>query len=396
MIVLKIQKDLRLFLKRLLIAKIKKYGLRQREVYMHGLLNDKIPFLQPLEESESREIQAFWEPYLKGMSLFDLRHFSFYKYVQSVHKTKWPLSYYMPDDFWEVYVDAFLTNPKMSKVLDDKNLYDLYFYDINRPRTIFRKIGDVFLDKDYQIIDFDTVCQFCNLEDEIIIKKASDSVGGKGVFFWNNKMPKQMLLSFLKDDNLIAQEVVKQHSVLDDIHSSSINTIRIMTMCFDNEIVPLSSLLRMGVNQARVDNAHSGGIFCGINEDGSLKPIAFDVTGKVYMHHPQGAIFSEIKIPNYDKCLDLLKKISMRLSNATKLQSWDISIDEHGNPMLIEINATFGGIDFHQMCNGPIMGNLTPKLLDYVFEYNPLLNKNRRKNIDEETLTNDILSAAGL
>ena len=147
MIVHKIQKDLRLFLKKLLIAKIKKYGLRQREVYMHGLLNDKNSFMQALDESENREIHAFWAPFLRGRSLFDFRYFSFYKYVQSMSKTQWPLSYYIPDDFWEVYVDAFLTNPKKSKVVDDKNLYDLYFYDINQPRTIFRKIGDVFLYK---------------------------------------------------------------------------------------------------------------------------------------------------------------------------------------------------------------------------------------------------------
>ena len=363
---------------------------------MHGLLNDKNSFMQALDESENREIHAFWAPFLRGRSLFDFRYFSFYKYVQSMSKTQWPLSYYIPDDFWEVYVDAFLTNPKKSKVVDDKNLYDLYFYDINQPRTIFRKIGDVFLDKEYQVIDFDNVFQLCCCEDEIIIKKASDSVGGKDIFFWNKKMSKQALLSFLKNDNLIAQEVVKQHSVLEGIHSSSVNTIRVITMFFDNEIVPLSSLLKMGVDHARVDNSHSGGIFCGINDDGTLKPIAYDVTGKMYMQHPQGTFFSEIIIPNYDKCIGLLKKVGMRLSNATKLQSWDLSIDEKGNPMLIEVNATFGGIDFHQMCNGPIMGDLTPKLLDFVFSNNPLLNKDKRKNIDEETLTNNILSAAGL
>ena len=46
--------------------------------------------------------------------------------------------------------------------------------------------------------------------------------------------------------------------------------------------------------------------------------------------------------------------LANRISNTRKLASWDFSVDELGNPILIEVNMAFGELDFHQMTNGPI------------------------------------------
>ena len=386
-----IKDKFRLLIKQKILLFFEGYMLRQRRNYILSLLTEKLPFIQSLNSEERKEIDEIWNPWIKGRNLFDYRWFSFYKYVQKTAQTEYKLCYYVPDDFWEVYVDAIFTTPQKAKVLDDKNMYDMYFHDVNMPKTIFRKIGDIFLDKDYGIIDFETVYQLCKNEKEVIIKAATDSCGGKGIIFFNEGMSKSELKSFLIGNNIIGQEVVKQHKCLSNIHSSSINTIRMMVMIFDGEPHILSSVLRMGANHARVDNAHSGGIFCGINDDGTLKSPAYDVKGNVYQRHPQGAILSDVVIHNYDKCVELIKRLSTRLSYTTRLQSWDLSIDVDGTPMVIEINNTFGGIDLHQMSNGPILGDLTPTILEYVFNNNPLLNGKSNNIVDETALTENLI-----
>ena len=48
--------------------------------------------------------------------------------------------------------------------------------------------------------------------------------------------------------------------------------------------------------------------------------------------------------------------------------SWDFAIDELANPVLIEVNLSYGGVDVHQMSNGPVFGEMTADILDEVFK----------------------------
>lgn len=50
-----------------------------------------------------------------------------------------------------------------------------------------------------------------------------------------------------------------------------------------------------------------------------------------------------------------------------RLLSWDITIDEDGNPVIIEVNMHSGQLDFHQLNNGPIFGDDTEEVLKEVF-----------------------------
>ena len=140
-----------------------------------------------------------------------------------------------------------------------------------------------------------------------------------------------------------------------------------MTFYYNDEVHVLSSVLRMGRDGARVDNASSGGIFCGIDADGTLKECAYDTKGNRWTQHPQGTIFKGLKITGYEKCCELVKSLAGRFCTTSKLLSWDLAVGEDGEPVVIEVNMTFGQVDFHQMCNGPIFGELTGEVLSQVF-----------------------------
>lgn len=146
-----------------------------------------------------------------------------------------------------------------------------------------------------------------------------------------------------------------------------------MTLLFNNKVQILSSVFRMGVNSSRVDNASSGGIVCGIEENGQLKNIAYDTKGNRYDCHPQGMNFADVVIPNFHECVDLVKQLAPRFVSVSRLISWDIAIAEDSHPILIEANLSFGEIDFHQMNNGPIFGEMTDEILDYVINNNKFI-----------------------
>ena len=136
----------------------------------------------------------------------------------------------------------------------------------------------------------------------------------------------------------------------------------------------LSSFIRFGAEGSRLDNIHSGGYACGIDENGRLRETACDIAGTIIDHRPQGKCLNEIKVPNYDECVELVTDLSRRLVVMSRLLAWDIAIDENGNPIVIEYSPSNAGSNYHQLCNGPIFGDMTEDVLKEVFDNSYTLN----------------------
>ena len=318
----------------------------------------------PLSTIEKNNIKFFWREY-KNIR----KHLKWYEFYKGFCKDDDSLKYYIPDDIWYSNIDTLFSDSRRANELDDKNLYDLYFYDVNKPITILRKTHGLLLDEKYNIISLDNAVIRCVERGRIICKEARLSEGGKGIKFFDFSLssPNDFREYLYNHDEITIQEIVQQHKVLNQIHANSINTIRIMSLVFEEEVHILSSVLRMGRDGAKVDNASSGGIVCGIKQDGRLRDYACDTKGNSWSEHPQGAKFKDIMIVGYKECCELVNKLAGRMCGVSSLVSWDFAIDEKGSPILIEANLTFGEVDFHQMCNGPILGTLTEPVLNTVF-----------------------------
>ena len=275
---------------------------------------------------------------------------------------------YIPLDIQYCYIDDWFNDTESALILDDKNMYDLYFYDVNRPKTIGRIINGTLFDEHYSKLTIDELVERCVKSENVILKPTVFSSTGNGIEFWNNNDGEQTLESFLREhNNYIIQELIHQHDEINKIYKDSVNSIRIVTCNFDGETEVLSSVIRMGVNGSRLDNASRGGMFCGINDDGSLKKYGYTKDGDARTSHPQGAIFSECHIPNYDKCKELCVRLSNRFLRISKLISWDLAVDNNGDPVLIEVNLCYGGADIHQIANGPLFKEKTETILNRVF-----------------------------
>ena len=339
---------------------------RKRAKWVRQDLKSKIPCSKCLPNEILSDIKLFWHQRLHvSDGMFDSKWFEIYNAVET---DKSLLKYYIPDDFFYCYVDPFFNNPRATDFIDDKNLYDLLFTGVRQPHTVVRKMNGLLLDSSYRILSIGEAVQLCKQLGNVIIKKSCFSSGGKGVSFWTESESTNVLIEFLKEDDVIIQEIIEQHEDVAKIHPSSVNTIRIMTLLYNNKVSILSSVFRMGCNNSKVDNASSGGIVAGILEDGRLKNYAYNTKAVRFDSHPQGMLFQDVIIPNFKECIEMVTKIAPRFSSFSKLISWDLAIGKDGSPILIEANLSFGEIDFHQLNNGPIFGSMTEDIINYVIK----------------------------
>lgn len=316
-----------------------------------------------LTKAEKDSIKSYWD----GVKGLNLRYFELYKTSES--QTIDPR--YIPDDIYYVIVDSYFNKPLDCLYIDDKNLYDLFFPDIKQPQTIARKEAGQFLSKSYKILSEEDVILECIKVEQVVIKKSTNANGGHDIQFWKYDGQLQSSIDVLKGMlrakyDFIIQECVTQHFEIAKLHPSSINTIRILTLNWHGKVYVLSSIIRMGANGSNVDNGHSGGIFCGINDDGRLKRCAYTyMTGEKFenTHPTTGAVFSDSVIPNFNRCKELVVNLAPRLTSFSRLTSWDLSVNENGDPILIEVNLAYGGLFFHQIANGPVFGNLTEDII---------------------------------
>ena len=340
-----------------------RYGVNHQR--LEGMLRKAIP----LSPDEKKQIDDIWAPYLPVElrdKLIDYRYYECYKGLKSEEDD---LFKYIPDPFFRTFIDDYYTNPQHSFPCDDKNMYDLYFHDIVRPRALFRKIKNLFLDANFDEITLDEVLKIAKSHPEIICKIAKYSMAGYGILIWNSEHDDESkLLDFLKPaDYVICQEMIKQHTELSRLNPSSVNTLRIFTLLFQDEVHVLSSIVRMGVNDSRLDNASQGGLVCGIKPNGQLKDVAWNVLGDRFEIHPGGTVFSSVTIPNYQDCINLVKSLAKRMSAVSRMISWDFAINETGHPVFIECNFTITGTESLQIPNGPLLGDLTHDVLKDVF-----------------------------
>ncbi|MDO5971538.1 sugar-transfer associated ATP-grasp domain-containing protein [Flavivirga aquimarina] len=180
--------------------------------------------------------------------------------------------------------------------------------------------------------------------DGVFLRPHSD-YGGHGCF----KITKDNFIKELKvkskiliNGNFVHTEVIKQHDSINQIHSKSINTIRIITLLTPQKEVEIISVsIRFGVGDSVVDNASSGGFFVGVDlNDGILQSKGHYLPqfggGEITRHPDSGFVFAGFKIPYYKEACESVKSGVKVIPDG--LIGWDVAITPDG-PVIIETNA---------------------------------------------------------
>ncbi|MBO4562937.1 MAG: hypothetical protein J5772_04915 [Clostridia bacterium] len=313
-----------------------------------------------LSDSQKRAVQEYWKSKFPVPSTFTYQYHAFYTAATGHFDV-----HYIPDNLYYCLIDIRLNNRQRAKAIDNKCLYAKVFPQAKQPEIIAYRMEQNWVDKDYCSLSEKELSELLDAEEELVLKIANESMGGKGVFFISGSDKSNQVFDLIKQNNkdVVIQKVLKQHPELAKLNPDSVNTIRHLTFIENGKAKVYSSILRMGIDNSRVDNASSGGITCGITSSGQLKPVAYAVTGKKYDLHPSSGIaFDSITVPSFEESIRFVERLHESFP-LFRLISWDIAIDENGEPLLIEPNLYVGELDFHQLNNGPLFGTDQERIL---------------------------------
>lgn len=276
---------------------------------------------------------------------------------------------YIPHTLFFGKIVPHFDNPMYIRQLADKNLHGLLFPTLKRPETIFRRIDRSYTNDDFTPISREEAYARLKQEGSYVIKPTRDSGQGTDVRFFHALEDDAAIEELLKPYcgiDYIVQRAVVQHPMLSDFNASSINTLRLVTLVFQDKPYILSSIFRIGGSGSKVDNVSKGGYQCTIRPDGRLEKLAYtNRSGKAEMveENDKGMRWEDYTIPNFDKIRETAMDLALKLPHL-KLIGWDFALDESGDIVLIEFNCQIGQ---NQATCGPTFGDITDGVLTEVF-----------------------------
>lgn len=314
-----------------------------------------------LSPEQKKQVKAFYAPYKKITPLF---HAFFLEKTGEFHPE------HIPNDLYYTKIDPYFNPENLGRALDNKCLYSRLFPGIAQAETIVCRMAGMWFDAGMQQTSWENAAALLDKQSAVFVKVASASCGGKGVHYIDGEagsIAKQLQERIKPHVDIVVQVPFRQHTALAALHKSSVNTLRLLSVLLDGEVTVYSSIVRMGAGNSKVDNASSGGITCGIDENGCLKKYAYKPSGERFKAHPtSGVVFDGYQIPGFEKAKELVLKAHPLVPHFGMV-SWDVAIDEKGDAVMIEANLQRGELDFHQLNNGPLFGKDTKKILDKVF-----------------------------
>lgn len=323
-----------------------------------------------LSSDEKKKIDAFYK--LNYGRTIDHK---WHRYFAGINNTF--TKEYIPMSIHFSEIEYFL-NPykEYIKVFEDKSIISLIAKSIGIkcPRALFTFTNGTFTDEQFNYIGFSEVVKQLSNYGEIFIKPTVDSSGGKGCCICNiqngiDTYSGESIESILKKSGkyFLIQNVIRNHKSISKIYDKSLNTFRIITYQWQESIYNAPVVMRMGRNGNRVDNACAGGIYIGVENDGTLLRNAYFDDGSVYQIHPDTKlVFGDYHIISIQGAIDAAKRMHKALSKLG-IVNWDFSIDENGDPVLIEANIVGGGMDMIQVAHAkPLFEEHTPEILQWV------------------------------
>ncbi len=187
-------------------------------------------------------------------------------------------------------------------------------------------------------------------QNQKIIAKVKNSVGGKGIEFYDydGSNEKEVYENLIDKGQLLVEEVVVQHPELAKIHPKSVNTLRIMTIQIGGKVEIPFVALRTGNGKA-VDNLNSGGYSARVNvETGIVQSNGSAKFSNVVEKHPMTGIqYKGLQIPLFEEAKALVIEQALKLPKLGFI-AWDIAILEDNRIIVIEAND-FPGHDVYQL-----------------------------------------------
>lgn len=178
----------------------------------------------------------------------------------------------------------------------------------------------------------------------VFVKKPINQSFGKGIELIDSNKYKNIeeLFKNLEEEfPLILEEQIIQNDKMASLHTSSLNTIRVVTyLDGKGEVFIHLPFLKIGQGESFVDNGGAGGILALVDEKtGIVVTDGKDELNNIYLKHPDtGITIKGFQIPQWDKVLSLVKT-GARDFTKTRYIGWDIAISKDSGPVVVEANG---------------------------------------------------------
>lgn len=248
-----------------------------------------------------------------------------------------------------------------AKVFSDKNIlpYIATAANVRMPETIVSCVFGLFRDQLNQTISKENAIELLFERQNLFAKPSIDSSSGdrcmvldflNGIDLSTGKKVDEIIEAL--GDSFVIQRRIQCHDSISKIHSSSVNTFRIMTYRWREEIKHLPIIMRIGKGGSKVDNAHAGGIFVAIDDDGTMHEWAVTEFNDKYSEHPDTHIvFKNHTIPMVKDIIASANNMHATIPQLGAI-NWDFTINKDGQPVLIEANINGGSIWLFELAHG--------------------------------------------
>ena len=242
--------------------------------------------------------------------------------------------------------------PEYGSVFSDKNVICMLadIAKIKMPNVFLSVCKALPKDGSYNALKKEDAINLLGTAGRVFIKPTVDSCSGRGCFIADFENGVDKLSNRSADEiynslgsDFVVQDVVKCHASISEIYSGSVNTLRIITYRWKDEILHMPVIMRIGRGGSYVDNAHAGGMFIALDDDGTMHKTAMTEFNIQYTEHPDtGLVFENYKIDLLPDVIAAAKKMHTVMPQVGVV-NWDFTIDEDGEPLLIEANSGRGG-----------------------------------------------------
>ena len=261
-----------------------------------------------------------------NISILEYFQFHFYN-LSKEERSKWAGTGFM-------YEFQLKMNPRNERqILDDKTLFyknyaDFFVHNVADVKDLIHKPD---LEK----------ALLKNPSGKIVFKVADGKCGAQVEIRHCNEFDKGDIYNFMEEKKYdLVEEFIQQHSDLNRLSPSAVNTIRIYTQLnHNNEVNILGCRLRISVN-SDVDNMAAGNLAAPVDEKTGLVTgpgVYSDITKPECDVHPVTNVpIIGFQIPWWDELIRMVKKAAL-LHPQNRSIGWDVVVTDQG-PGLIEGN----------------------------------------------------------
>lgn len=270
----------------------------------------------------------------------------------------------VPENLFAAIIEKGLNPYKELSFFSIKNIYEKWFENKDVfPKSYFHKIGGVYYDYNFQIIqNIDNFIDKTDFEYPLILKPSKDTYGGTDVAKIKSK--NELKNKIREYNHLVCQELIIQNDFLSKINNSSVNSVRsCLYRDSSGSFKLINNSMRFGINGG-LDNETAGGIVCNIHDNGQLNEYAVDKYANKFLEHPNSHIkFNSLQVPFYEE----VNKVSVEIANQIplcNLVSLDMCLDQQNRWRCLEINLGGQTIRFAQYAGKGFFRNYTDEVIE--------------------------------